>query len=278
MSALAAKAARTNPQYISVLRKIEKEDTTIYAEIKTGKIELPRAKRMLRQAQAEQRLKAAAKLARPEIGRVDLRVGTMEKLLAEVRNLDAIITDPPNEAAAVPLYGEMARLAKKALKPDGIRRDVRAEPPAQIVEDMHRHIVVLMDRGLHDDGRPVRAGLNRKVNTFWKLVVIFGEQPPQGRWLGDVVRSDMSDKLLHEWQQSESGLMRLVERLTVPDALVCDPFLGVGTTAVACVRLHRRIVGCDTDKAAVKKARARAALASATARPTEEPSGDGTRA
>jgi hypothetical protein len=94
----------------------------------------------------------------------------------------------------------------------------------------------------------------------WKPVVIFGGGPA-GRWVGDVVHSEMPDKSLHEYQQSVPGFMRLVERLSVPHALVCDPFTGTGTTAVACVRLHRRFVGCDTDKEMVEKARAQAALA-----------------
>jgi hypothetical protein len=256
---LAAKAARTNPQYISDLKRIEKEAPTIYAEIKAGKVELPRAKRMLRQMQAEQRLKAAAKLGRPD--GVDLRECTMEELLSKVRNLDAIITAPPYGADAVPLYGELARLAKKALKPDGILAVMCGlSYVPQIVEVMRRHISYRWIMAYMLPAHQSAQVWNRKLNTFWKPVVIFGEEPPQGRWLGDVVRSDMADKLLDE-QQGESGFMRLVERLTVPDALVCDPFVGVGTTAVACVRLHRRIVGCDTDKAAVEKARAQAALA-----------------
>jgi ParB-like chromosome segregation protein Spo0J len=261
---LAAKAARTNPQYISDLKKIEKDAPEIYAQIKSGKIELPRAKRMLRQMQAEQRLKAAAKLARPD--GVDLRVCTMEELLSKVRNLDAIISDPPDGADTVPLYGELARLAKKALKPDGILAVMCGlSYVPQIVEVMRRHISYRWIMAYMMVGGQSAQVWNRKVKTFWKPVVIFGEEPPQGRWLGDVVRSDMADEQL-DGQQSESGFMRLVERLTVPDALVCDPFLGVGTTAVACVRLHRRILGCDTDKAAVEKARAGAALAASEMR------------
>jgi len=104
---------------------------------------------------------------------------------------------------------------------------------------------------------------DRKVFTFWKPILIFGTQAGDAKWLSDVVKSDVNDndKRFHEWGQSESGFERLVGALTEPGQLVCDPFLGAGTTAVACVKLHRRVVGCDVDAAQVETARKRCALA-----------------
>src|SRR5205814_2114548 len=67
-----------------------------------------------------------------------------------------------------------------------------------------------------------------------------------------------NDKRFHAWGQSESGMGQLVDRLTLPGQLVCDPFLGGGTTAVACLRLGRRFVGCDINAEALKMARLRA--------------------
>jgi DNA modification methylase len=49
----------------------------------------------------------------------------------------------------------------------------------------------------------------------------------------------------------------LVERLTNPGQLVCDPFLGGGTTAVVSLALGRRFVGCDIDSLHVEQAKAR---------------------
>jgi DNA modification methylase len=51
----------------------------------------------------------------------------------------------------------------------------------------------------------------------------------------------------------------IVERLTEPGALVVDPFLGGGTTAVVCEALGRRFVGCAVDAAAITAARERLA-------------------
>jgi DNA modification methylase len=97
---------------------------------------------------------------------------------------------------------------------------------------------------------------DRQVNTFWKPVLLFGAP---GGWIGDVVVSRVNDnaKERHPWEQSESGMLELVGKLTQPGDLVCDPFLGAGTTGAACLALGRRFVGCDQDEACVRRARAR---------------------
>jgi hypothetical protein len=99
-----------------------------------------------------------------------------------------------------------------------------------------------------------------KVNTFWKPVFLFGES---AEWIGDVAESKVNDnnKRFHGWGQSESGMADLVERLTKPGQLVCDPFLGGGTTGVVSLALGRRFVGCDIDAEIVGKARQRIEVA-----------------
>ena len=54
-----------------------------------------------------------------------------------------------------------------------------------------------------------------------------------------------------------------VERLTSPGDLVCDPFLGGGTTGVAAVQLGRRFVGIEIDGEAHATATARVRAAEA---------------
>jgi site-specific DNA-methyltransferase (adenine-specific) len=92
-----------------------------------------------------------------------------------------------------------------------------------------------------------------KVDCQWKPVLLFGGND----YVFDVFKSDAGDKQNHEWGQSESGMADLVERLTKPGQLVCDPFLGGGTTAVVSLALGRRFVGCDVDAAWVEKTRKR---------------------
>ena len=52
-----------------------------------------------------------------------------------------------------------------------------------------------------------------------------------------------------------------VRQVSKPGELVCDPFLGSGTTALACVLEGRRFVGADLDPACVETTRRRLAEA-----------------
>jgi DNA modification methylase len=73
---------------------------------------------------------------------------------------------------------------------------------------------------------------------------------------------DAQNKLLSVWQIApERGCeehpcpwpveipRRLIAASCPPDGLVLDPFMGRGTTALACLRLGRRFIGCDKSAA-----------------------------
>jgi 16S rRNA G966 N2-methylase RsmD len=242
-------------------------------EIKQGGLSLARAKRDLHKAEEKKKLEAAKAIVRPAIELCDLRVCSMEKLLAEARNLDAIITDPPYGQQFVPLYGELARLASQALRPNGVLAVMcgQAHLP-EVLAQMCPHMPYRWTMAYHTPGSSARIWCNR-MYVNWKPVLWFGGG--QRRWISDVVESDAAAKQHHDWQQSETGMDQLVDALTEPSQLVCDPFLGSGTTAVSCIRLHRRVIGCDVDAAQVEKARARAALAlAAIPEPSSHPAAE----
>lgn len=52
---------------------------------------------------------------------------------------------------------------------------------------------------------------------------------------------------LHPNQKPLRLMMYCVERITNPGDLVLDPYMGSGTTGVACVRLGRRFIGVEID-------------------------------
>lgn len=51
----------------------------------------------------------------------------------------------------------------------------------------------------------------------------------------------------HPTQKPLSLMLDLVSQFTDPGDLVVDPYVGSGTTGVACLRLGRRFIGCDID-------------------------------
>jgi site-specific DNA-methyltransferase (adenine-specific) len=73
----------------------------------------------------------------------------------------------------------------------------------------------------------------------------------------DEIASTAPDKDFHEWGQSLDGFERLVASFSEPGEIVCDPFLGGGTTAVAALSQARRFAGCDVDEMAIETTRLR---------------------
>ena len=53
------------------------------------------------------------------------------------------------------------------------------------------------------------------------------------------------EKVNHPTVKNAEMMQRLVELLTREGDMVCDPFMGSGTTAVACQNTARRFVGCE---------------------------------
>ena len=64
-------------------------------------------------------------------------------------------------------------------------------------------------------------------------------------------------KTYHKWEQPFTWCLDLIKYLTNEGDLVCDPFLGSGTVAVACEYLNRKFIGCDIDKNCINNAEKR---------------------
>ena len=65
----------------------------------------------------------------------------------------------------------------------------------------------------------------------------------------------------HPTQKPIKLMGKLVRRYTQPGATVFDPFMGSGTTGVACVRTGRNFIGCELDEGYFKIAQRRIAEA-----------------
>lgn len=182
----------------------------------------------------------------------DIRQCSMAELLEDVKP-DCIITDPPYPKEFLHVYGELAEASKHVPL---VAVMVGQSYLPQILSAMTEHLPYLWTMTYLTPGGQAVQLWQAKVNTFWKPILLFGELP---HWIGDVVSSDTNDndKEHHYWGQSESGMANLIERLSQPGDLVCDPFMGGGTTAVTSIGMGRRFVGCDIDADAVTTSRER---------------------
>jgi ParB family chromosome partitioning protein len=196
---------------------------------------------------------------------IAIRHGDFREVLGDLRGqVDAIITDPPYLSEYIPLYGELAKLAAELLRPHGVL--VVMTPHLHLLEvgnlmTPHLRYRWICTYHMGDTKANVSAA---KIATSWKPLLVFTRYDAENlRFVCSDYFSaahntaDGVQKELHHWQQSLDGFIQIVERFTEPGELVVDPFLGSGTTAVACLRLGRQFVGCDTDAGAVAIARQR---------------------
>jgi ParB family chromosome partitioning protein len=196
---------------------------------------------------------------------IAIRHGDFREVLGDLRGqVDAMITDPPYLSEYIPLYGELAKLAAELLRPHGVL--VVMTPHLHLLEvgnlmTPHLRYRWICTYYMGDTKANVSAA---KIATSWKPLLVFTRNDAENlRFVCSDYFSaahntaDGVQKELHHWQQSLGGFIQIVERFTEPGELVVDPFLGSGTTAVACLRLGRQFVGCDTDAGAVAIARRR---------------------
>lgn len=181
-------------------------------------------------------------------------------------SIDAVITDPPYPREYLGLYDRLSEFAARVLKPGGslVAMVGQSYLPEYILR-LSKFLNYQWQLSYQTPGGQSAQLWQRKVNTFWKPVLWFVKGEYEGKWLGDVarggdvVRSSVNDnqKGLHEWQQSESGMMDLVRRFCKPGDIILDPFMGSGTTGVACLNTGRRFIGVDISEEYTATARKR---------------------
>lgn len=83
---------------------------------------------------------------------------------------------------------------------------------------------------------------------------------PGDLWVIPNVKNNHVEKTIHPCQFPVELVERLVLSLSEPGGLVVDPFMGVGSTAVAAIRHGRRAAGAEIDETYVSVARERVRL------------------
>lgn len=209
--------------------------------------------RLWRELQAEHRRHEPVRLSPP--GAPDIRCGDFREVLSDIEDgsVDAIITDPPYPREYIPLFGDLGALAARVLKPSGTLAVMCGQSYLfEYLGLLSAHLAYRWTGAYIAQGPRTRMH-EARVGTGWKPILLF--QPTDHAeapfLLDDVFDSAGDDKRFHHWGQSESGMAALVERLTVGGALVVDPFVGGGTTALVCRDMQRQFIGCDVDAAAV---------------------------
>ena len=231
------------------------------AEAKT-KAEADRQARRQRERQAsERKAEAMAVAVRNDLALHHCAVADLYQHV-DAGSVDLIFTDPPYEADALDAYGELATFAAHALKPGGIMLVLSGQTylPAVLYELTTDEAIRYVWTIAYDmPGGSVMAN-KAHAHCNWKPLILLCKGDYAGEWYSDrltVPPLQNQENDLHRWQQQEVGITEALKKWATPGLVVCDPFVGAGTTGVAAQALGCGFIGADIDTDALAKTRER---------------------
>lgn len=200
----------------------------------------------------------------PALARANCR-----ELPLAANSVDLIFTDPPYLREYLPCYGWLAREAARVLKPGGFVLAMCGGAYLNQVFAMFdaARLAYYWNYQLDMVGQTTgivwpNGNQSVHISTRTKPILAYskGESYARTCTVG-LYRSDGADKRYHSWGQDVASARYYIDCFSAPGDLVCDPFIGGGTTAVACELIGRRCVGFDLDPAALATTSARLANA-----------------
>lgn len=205
----------------------------------------------------EKKMAAVETYRHTETDGCEVVVGDIRTLETDL-TFDAIITDPPYPEEFLPMWSYLAKFAKNHLKEGGV---LLAMTPhiwlPQIMSMLGEHLDYQWIISNRMVGTHASSIARQVANIMWKPILVYRNGGSMVKIGSDEFASPKSDKDFHEWGQSVGGYLWQIEQFTNPGDLICDPFLGGGTTAVAAKQLNRRFFGFDVnpDNVTITKAR-----------------------
>jgi DNA modification methylase len=178
---------------------------------------------------------------------------SMENCITAMENMpenviDLVFTDPPYGKATIGLYAEIAPLINKVLKPGGYAFVYASdywfpECFAPFQENMKFFYLFHL---LLTEATAARV-FPKKVQCGAKTLMAFTKgQASDHDWAFNTIRS-RREYGKHPWQQAVGQAKYVLEKFSNEGDTVLDPFLGSGTTLVACKELNRIGLGFEND-------------------------------
>ena len=185
----------------------------------------------------------------------------------ETGSVDAVITDPPYPREYEHLYGAVAKEARRVLRVGGSFLTLCGHYQLPRVRaDVGEHLRYRWIVKLDHPGSNARMAMG--VMVTWKPMLWFvNERLTPRRNITDGCASQKRSKDTgHPWQQDLDYALWGINSLTDPGDVALDPFMGSGTTGVACVQTGRNFIGIEIDPGYAEIARARIEKAQLQAR------------
>lgn len=163
-------------------------------------------------------------------------------------SISLIFTDPPYDREASRMLPDLAKFAAAKLADGGslICYVGHTQLPAAM-DALRLHLRYWWTVAcVHSGGKSVMREYG--INACWKPVLWFvkGTRDNNSIMVNDVM-SGGEEKSHHDWQQSQSEAEYWIDKLCPSDGIVCDPFLGGGTSAAAANKLRRKWIGFEVN-------------------------------
>jgi site-specific DNA-methyltransferase (adenine-specific) len=190
-------------------------------------------------------------------------LGDCREILPTLGKVDAVVTDPPYGIAGGSGTIGARRGAQKANyngAPDTIEqvRDIYV-PAINAAIDI-ADVVALTPGTPHafeypkptDIGallQPASAGMSKWGRATWQPVLFYGRDPFVGLTIKPLTFTSNGQfyKCGHPCPKPDDVMRWLVERTSKPGQVICDPFMGSGTTGVAAVKMGRQFIGIEIE-------------------------------
>lgn len=177
--------------------------------------------------------------------------------------VDALVTDPPYGVAGG--SGTLGKASAKT-KYDGDWQDTR-EAVRDVFAPAVAAVLAIAQRGIVTPGapcaflypapddigglyQPAATGMSKWGRATLQPVLFYGKDPRAGLTIQPVHRivTKATEANGHPCPKPIDVALWMVERASLAGETVLDPFMGSGTTGVACVRLGRRFIGIELER------------------------------
>lgn len=194
-------------------------------------------------------------------------IEALKKLPAE--SIDLILTDPPYGISYISNMREVSEKFDMLQNDDNDIRFVAYKEFARILKPDSCAIVFASWKNMAEDMVELQKYFDIKNTLIWwkrgggigdlehtlstdyevALVCHKGSCKIRGKRDGSVFVVDKvnPNAMVHPTQKPIELMSRLLAKFTDPGMLVCDPFMGSGTTALACIEMDRNFVGMEIE-------------------------------
>lgn len=232
---------------------IKDADLGALEKVVSGEVALNRAERIIRDKNAAgKRAKQAeedALLRGIPLPAPDIRQGAFSAVLADVADVDLVLTDPPYPKEYLPLWSELGAWCARVLRPGHMLVTYTGHLfLPEVIARLSEHLEYVWCGWLRTPGQNYRSHV-RPVMSQGRPILFFsrGTVAKEPRFTDEYTSEESKTGDQHEWQQSIGTPQKLIETLTRPGDLIADPFLGAGTFALAAKVTGRRVIGAEID-------------------------------